>query len=93
MAQGRYDAGLMKRGEEARRLIRHGEDPVRMLLAVVWPDHDWAESAFNTQLTDCPRCSGSTVGCEECGSTGLVTVARRKLLAVEDLAAAVYEAA
>ena len=92
MAQGRYDAGLMKRGEEARRLIRHGEDPVRMLLAVVWPDHDWAEGAFNTRLTDCPRCSG-TVGCEECGSTGLVSVARRKVLAIEDLAAAVYQAA
>jgi hypothetical protein len=92
MAQVRYDAALMERGAEARRLIRHGEDPVRMLLAVVWPDHDWAESAFNTRLAGCPRCSG-TVGCEECGSTGLVTVARRKLLAIEDLAAAVYEAA
>jgi hypothetical protein len=93
MAQGRYDAGLMKRGAEARRLIRHGEDPVRMLLAVVWPDHDWAESAFHTRLSDCPSCSGSAVGCAECGSTGLVTVARRQLLAVEDVASAEYEAA
>jgi hypothetical protein len=83
----------MKRGEVARRLIVQGEDPVRMLLAVVWPDHDWAETVLRTRLTHCPRCSISTVGCEECGSTGLVTPARRRLLAIEDLAAAVYEAA
>ena len=57
-----------------------------MLLAVVWPDHDWAELALRTPLTECPRCLGGT--CEECGSTGLVTLARRKLLAIEDLAAA-----
>jgi hypothetical protein len=82
MAHGGYDAGLMKRGEEARRLVRQGEDPVRMLLAVVWPDEDWAELALDTPLNDCPRCSGGTVACDECGSTGLVTVARRKLLAI-----------
>ena len=83
----------MKRGEAARRLITHGDDPVRMLLAVVWPDHDWAETALHTRFTSCPDCSSGAGGCAECGSTGLVTVARRQLLAVEDLAAAVYEAA
>jgi hypothetical protein len=83
----------MKRGEAARRLIAQGEDPVRMLLAAVWPDHDWAESALHTRLTHCPRCSDSTVGCQECGGTRLVTTTRRKLLTIEDLAAAVYEAA
>jgi hypothetical protein len=90
---GQYDSDMMKRGQAARRLIREGEDPVRMLLAVVWPDHNWAESALHTRLMHCPRCSDCTVGCQECGSTGLVTTARRKLLAIEDLAAAVYEAA
>ena len=64
-----------------------------MLLAVVWPDYDWAASALRTPLTQCPRCSDRTVGCEECGSTGLVTIDRRKLLAIEDLAAATSEAA
>ena len=93
MPQRGYDASLMKRGEEARRLIRAGEDPVRMLIAVVWPDENWAELALSTLLTECPRCSGGTVTCEECGSTGLVTAGRRKLLAIEDLAAAMYEAA
>jgi hypothetical protein len=93
MPHGQYDRGLMKRGEAARRLIAQGEDPVRMLLAAVWPDHDWAETAVRTRLTACPRCSSNTAGCEECGSTGRVTLARRKLLAIEDLAEAVYEAA
>ena len=83
----------MKRGEAARRLITQGEDPARMLLAVVWPDHDWAEIASRTRLMHCPWCSEGLVGCEECGSTGLVTTARRKLLAIEEVAAAVYEAA
>ena len=41
-----YDKGLMKRGEAARRVIEDGEDPFRMLLQAVWPDHDWAESAM-----------------------------------------------
>jgi hypothetical protein len=90
---GGYDKSLMKRGEAARRLIAHGEDPFQMLLQVVWPDHDWAESVLLATLTSCPRCLGSTIACDQCGSTGLVTVARRKLLAIEDLAAAVYEAA
>jgi hypothetical protein len=92
MPHGSYDRELMKRGEEARRLISHGEDPVRMLLAVVWPGHDWAESAMRTPLTDCP-CSDRTDGCAECGSTGLITVDRRKLLAIEELAATMYAAA
>jgi hypothetical protein len=88
-----YDRTLMKRGEAARRLIVDGEDPFRMLLAVVWPDHDWEESVLLARLTSCPSCSDGIVGCHECGSTGLVTAARRKLLAIEELASAVYEAA
>jgi hypothetical protein len=76
-----YDKTLMKRGEAARRLIVDGEDPFRMLLAVVWPGHDWSESVLLARL------------CEECGSTGLVTATRRNLLAIEDLAATMYEAA
>jgi hypothetical protein len=83
----------MKRGEAARRLITQGEDPVTMLLAAVWPDHDWAEIAARTRFTSCPLCSNGAGGCTECGSTGLVTVARRKLLAIEELDAAAYEAA
>jgi hypothetical protein len=88
-----YDKTLMKRGEAARRLIVDGEDPFRMLLAVVWPDHDWAESALLARLTSCPSCSDGTVACSECASTGLVTVERRKLLIIEALAAYRYEAA
>jgi hypothetical protein len=83
----------MKRGEAARRLITHGEDPARMLLAVVWPDYDWAEIALHTRFISCPVCSSGAGGCTECGSTGLVTGARRNLLAIEDLAAAIHEAA
>jgi len=89
----RYDKGLMKRGEAARRLIAQGEDPYRMLLAAVWPGHDWSESVLLARLTSCPRCSEGTVGCAECGSTGLVTAARRQLLTIEALAADAYEAA
>jgi hypothetical protein len=88
-----YDKTLMKRGEAARRLIVDGEDPFRMLLAVVWPDHDWEESVLLARLTSCPRCSGGIVGCQECGSTGLVTAARRKLLTIEALATYAYGAA
>ncbi len=88
-----YDKTLMKRGEAARRLIVDGEDPFRMLLAVVWPDHDWEESVLLARLTSCPRCSNGTAACVECGSTGLVTAARRQLLTIEALAAHVYEAA
>jgi hypothetical protein len=83
----------MKRGEAARRLIVQGEDPYRMLLAAVWPDHDWTESVLLARLTPCPRCAQGGPGCQECGSTGLVTATRRRLLGIEDLAAAVYEAA
>ena len=90
---GPYDKSLMKRGEAARRLIAQGEDPFRMLLAVVWPGHDWSESVLLARLTSCPRCSDEHVGCKECGSTGLVTAARRQLLTIEALAAHVYEAA
>lgn len=64
-----------------------------MLLAVVWPDHDWAESALHVRLATCPKCSDNTVGCPECGGTGLVTTTRRKLLAIEALADYVYDAA
>jgi hypothetical protein len=83
----------MKRGEAARRLIAQGEDPFGMLLAVVWPGHDWSESVLLARLTSCPRCAHGHGGCEECGSTGLVTATRRRLLAIDDLAAAMYEAA
>jgi hypothetical protein len=89
----RYDRSLMKRGAEARRLIAAGEDPFRMLLAVVWPDHDWAESALFTRLASCPTCSGDTGGCAECGSTGLITAERRELLRIEALAEYAYNAA
>ena len=85
-----YDKGLMKRGEAARRVIADGEDPLVMLLQVVWPDHDWAESAMLARLTGCPRCSDVGTGCDVCGSTGLVSEERKKVLAVEDLAAVMY---
>jgi hypothetical protein len=88
-----YDRALMKRGEAARRLIGDGEeDPFRMLLQVVWPEHDWAESAMLARLTACPKCRGSMSGCSACGSTGLVTEERSKLLAIETLAKFAYEA-
>jgi hypothetical protein len=83
----------MRRGEAARRLIVEGEDPFKMLLAAVWPDHDWAASALHVRFTSCPRCSAGVSGCAECGSTGLVTAARRKLLTIEELAAYAFEAA
>jgi hypothetical protein len=83
----------MKRGEAARRLITEGEDPFRMLLTVVWPEHDWAESAMLARLTSCPNCSDGTLACAECGSTGLVTTKRRQLLTIEALAAYAYDAA
>ena len=76
----------MLRGAAARRLIADGEDPIRMLLEVVWPGQDWAASALRTRFSSCPVCADDAVGCVECGGTGLVTVARRKLLAVEALA-------
>jgi hypothetical protein len=66
-----YDRTLMKRGEAARRVIADGEDPFLMFLQVVWPDHDWAESAMLARLTTCPKCSEAKCGCAECGSTGL----------------------
>jgi hypothetical protein len=83
----------MERGAAARRLITEGEDPFRMLLAVVWPGHDWAERAMLSRLTSCPRCAEQALGCPECGSTGLVTAARRELLTIEALAAYANEAA
>jgi hypothetical protein len=90
MPHGQYDSGLMKRGEAARRVIADGEDPLLMLLQVVWPDHDWAESAMLARLTACPNCSDAGTSCDECGNTGLVTAERNKLLAIEGLAAAMY---
>jgi len=87
----KYDRGLMKRGEAARRVIADGEDPFRMLLQVVWPEHDWDESVMLARLTACPKCSGGAPGCDECGSTGLVTEERRKLLSIEALANLAYD--
>ena len=89
----KYDRGLMKRGAEARRLIADGEDPVRMLLQVVWPDHDWADSALLAKLASCPHCSDGGGHCAECECTGLVTVERRKVLTMEALAAHMSSAA
>jgi hypothetical protein len=64
----------MKRGEVARRLISEGEDPYRMLAAVVWPGRDWSDEVLRACLVDCPGCGGS-VQCEDCGSTGLLVLA------------------
>ena len=64
-----------------------------MLLAVVWPGHDWSESALLATLTSCPMCSDGVIPCGECGSTGLVTATRREVLVGEALATHVYEAA
>jgi hypothetical protein len=69
----------MKRGEIARRLISEGEDPFRMFAAVVWPGRDWAEDALRTRLVTCPACFDDA-GCDECGGTGLVSIARYELL-------------
>ena len=88
-----YDRELMKRGMAARQLIEAGEDPFRMLLQAVWPDHDWDESVMLAKLTACPTCSGSAPGCTECGSTGLLTEERNKLLNIEALAKLAYEGA
>jgi hypothetical protein len=89
---GRYDKDLMRRGAAARACIDDGEDPFRMLLQVVWPDHDWEESVMLARLTACPKCQPSVSGCPECGSTGLVTEERNKLLAMENLQEVAYEA-
>jgi hypothetical protein len=61
-----------------------------MLLQVVWPDHDWAESAMLARLTACPKCSDAGTSCDECGNTGLVTAERTQFLAIEGLASAMY---
>jgi hypothetical protein len=86
-----YDRELMQRGEAARRLIGDGEDPFRMLLQAVWPDHDWDESVMLARLMACPTCSGAVPGCAECGSTGLLTEERRKLLTFEALGKLAYD--
>ena len=86
----KYDRELMKRGKAARQLIADGEDPLDMLLAAVWPDHDWSESALYARLTSCPRCRGADPACSECRNTGLVTAARQKLLAIEEFASGVF---
>ena len=89
---GPFDNALMRCGAAARSLIAEGEDPFRMLGAVVWPGRDWAEDARLARLTSCPICSNA-VACSECGSTGLVTAERRKLLTIEAVAAYAYDAA
>ena len=73
----------MKRGEVARRLISEGEDAFRMFAAVVWPGRDWAEDALRAQLVACPACFGDAAACGECGSTGLVSIARHELLTAD----------
>ena len=71
---GPYDKALMKRGEVARRLISEGEDPYRMLAAVVWPGRDWSDEVLLARLVGCPDCAGEAQ-CKECGSTGLLVLA------------------
>jgi len=88
---GPYDTELMQRGAAARDCIAHGEDPFLMLLQVVWPDHDWADSAMLARLAACPKCRGSTSGCSECGSTGLVSEERGRSLGIEALARLAFE--
>lgn len=85
----KYDRELMKRSKAARQLIADGEDPLDMLLAAVWPDHDWSESALYARLTSCPRCRGAVPACE-CRNTALVTAAKQKLLAIEEFASGVF---
>lgn len=87
----KYDRELMKRGMAARQLIEEGEEPFRMLLQAVWPDHDWEESLMLARLMECPTCLGSAPGCKECGSTGLITEERRRLLSIEGLAKLAHE--
>jgi hypothetical protein len=91
--QGRLDSQLMLRGAAARRLIADGEDPIRMLLEVVWPGHDWAESALRARFTSCPVCTEHAIGCQECLGTRLVTIARRELLDIEAFATLAYQTA
>ena len=88
----RSDNDLIRRGAAARHLIKEGEDPFVMLLQVVWPDHDWADSAMLARLKACPNCHGSVSGCPECGSTGLVTPERSSFLALEKLADLAHDA-
>jgi hypothetical protein len=83
---GWYDKELMRRGKAARQCIEAGEDPYRMLLQVVWPEHDWADLALRTRFTSCPECSADADRCDECGSTGIVSEERSRLLAIEALA-------
>lgn len=73
----------MKRGAVARRLVSEGEDPFRMLAAVVWPGRDWAEDALRKRLVTCSACLGDGTGCDECGGTGLESFARQQWLADE----------
>jgi len=90
---GDYDKELMQRGKAARNCIEDGEDPYRMLLQVVWPDEDWTDLALSTRFTSCPECSPEVDRCRECGSAGIVTEQRSRLLAVEALAKYAYDAA
>lgn len=88
----KYDKDLMRRGAAARDCIAEGEDPFLMLLQVVWPDHDWADSAMLARLMACPTCRGSKYGCADCGSTGFVTEERSRSLGIEALARLAHEA-
>ena len=64
-----------------------------MLLQAVWPDHDWDERRDARKTYGVPTCSGSGPGCTDCGSTGLLTEERKKLLNIEALAKLAYEGA
>lgn len=73
----------MRRGAVARSLISEGEDPHRMLAAVVWPGRDWEADALRARLVTCSACLGDASGCARCGGTGLVSIWRLEWLTDE----------
>ena len=72
--QGPLDSALMRRGKAARELIRQGEDPFRMLAAVVWPGRDWRDEALLARLVPCAACVGDVAACLDCGGLGIVSI-------------------
>ena len=63
----KYDRELMKRGMAARQLIEEGDEPFRMHVQAVWPDHDWEESLMLARLMECPTCLGSALAAKSAG--------------------------